>query len=115
MYCKQTFAIIKDGAVIQDMVCENYTIANEVARAQCGEEAFAVESTQYPVSAGDYYKDGIFYFKDGITEIPRTPTAEEMAAEAREKNEALQQQSDTLSEILDDILLNVVPAVTESM
>lgn len=82
MYCKQTFAIIVDEVVVRDMVCSSYTTANDLAHMTYGDTAFAVESTQYPVSEGDIYRDGVFYFKDGATPIPRQNTAEEDAREA---------------------------------
>ncbi len=79
MYIKQTFAIIKDETIKQDIVCDNYELANQLARNVYGEDAIAVESTQYPISEGDKYIDGYFYFKDGVTRIPRQNTSEENA------------------------------------
>lgn len=80
MYKKQTFAYIHEETVKVDTVKDNYEIANQEARELFGNTAFAVDSTMYPVSEGDYYKDGIFYFKDGVTPIPREHTPEEDAS-----------------------------------
>ena len=85
MYVKQTFAIIQGDTIKQDIVCDNYELANQLARNIYGPEAIAVESTQYPISEGDKYIDGYFYFKDGVTRVPRQNTAEENALLAVEK------------------------------
>lgn len=49
MYVKQTFAIIKDEVIKQDIVCDNYELANQLARKVYGDDAIAVDSTQYPI------------------------------------------------------------------
>ena len=85
MYVKQTFAIVLSEIVKQDIVCDNYELANQLARNVYGEDAIAVESTQYPISVGDKYIDGYFYFKDGVTRVPRHNTGEENALLAVEK------------------------------
>lgn len=105
MWCKQTFAIVLNEKVVNDIVCDNYTLANDLARSQYGDKAFAVDSTQYPASIGDYYKNGTFYFKDGTTSIPRQNTAEEDAREANAKAEEL-------STTLDSVLTEVIPSLT---
>ena len=79
MYVKQTFAIIQGETIKQDIVCDNYELANQLARNVYGKDAIAVESTQYPISEGDKYIDGYFYFKDGVTRVPRNNTGEENA------------------------------------
>ena len=85
MYVKQTFALISGDEVKQDIVCSNFEVANQLARRIYGDDAIAVESTQYPISEGDKCIDGYFYFKDGVTRIPRTNTGEENALLAVEK------------------------------
>lgn len=77
MYIKQTFALIQGEIIKQDIVCDNYEVANQLARSVYGEDAIAVDSTQYPVSEGDYYINGNFYFKDKKTLVPREDTQEE--------------------------------------
>lgn len=77
MYVKQTFALIKDEIIKQDIVCDNYELANQLAREVYGADAIAVDSGQYPVGEGDYYIDGNFYFKDKKTLVPRENTLEE--------------------------------------
>lgn len=97
MWCKQTFAVIKEETVKNDMVCDNYELANQLARDTYGAEAIAVDSTQYPISIGDKYINGIFYFKDGVTIVPRTNTAEEEAAQAKAQAEQIQANLDYLA------------------
>lgn len=85
MYIKQTFALVSGDEVKQDIVCSNFEIANQLARRIYGDDAIAVESTQYSISEGDKYIGGYFYFKDGVTRIPRRNTVEENALLAVEK------------------------------
>lgn len=90
MYIKQTFALISGDEVKQDIVCTNYELANRLARNIYGENAIAVESTLYPISVGDKCIDGRFYFKDGVTRVPRNNTGEENALLAVQKAESLE-------------------------
>lgn len=85
MYIKQTFALIKGEVIKQDIVCDNYEMANQLARRVYGEDAIAVDSTQYPVSEGDYYIDGNFYFKDKKTLAPLEKTLQEQIEEILER------------------------------
>ena len=97
MWCNQIFSQIKHETIKNIIVADNYEIANQLARTIYGEGAIAVDSTQYPVSIGDIYREGIFYFKDGITPVPRTPTADEEAAVAKAKAEKLQANVDYIA------------------
>lgn len=97
MWCNQIFSQIKDETIKNIIVADNYEIANYLARDIYGDGAFAVESTQYPASIGDKYIDGVFFFKDGVTPIPRTNTAEEGALEALQKAEMLQANLDYIA------------------
>lgn len=79
MIVHQVFAQIFDGEIKNIIVCDNYEMANWLARASYGDEAFAVDCLQYPCEIGDKYRNGIFYqVNDGIeTEIERILTVEE--------------------------------------
>jgi hypothetical protein len=99
MYAKQTFAIIQGETVKNDIVCDNYELANQLARSVYGEDAIAVESTQYPISVGDNYRDGVFYYKNSENVIPRQNTGEENALLAVEKVTEL--ESDIASDNVD--------------
>ena len=60
-------------------VCDNYEIANQIARNTYGEGALAVDTTLIPVTMGDTYENGKF-FRNG-EEVPANPTeAEEIRA-----------------------------------
>ena len=107
MYIKQTFAIIQGETIKQDIVCDNYELANQLARNVYGEGAIAVDSTQYPISEGDKYIDGYFYFKDGVTRVPRNNTGEENALLAVNKVNNL--ESDIATDNIDlDYRLSVI-------
>lgn len=93
MIVNQIFAEISEGTVQNIMVCDNYEMANYISRCTYGENAFAVDSTQYGCSIGDKFHDNRFWRvnEDGTeTEIPYTPTVEEEAAILKQKNETLE-------------------------
>ena len=56
-------------------VCDNYEIANQIARNTYGPDAIAVDTTLIPVVIGDTYKNGKFYRDD--VEVPANPTEEQ--------------------------------------
>lgn len=97
MWCNQIFSQIKEKTIKNIIVADNYEIANQLARDIYGEGAIAVDSTQYPVSIGDIYKDGMFYFKDGVTPVPRNKTGEEEAREAKAIAEQIQANVDYIA------------------
>lgn len=55
------YAIIFENVVKNVIICDDYTLANALARASFGDNAFAVESSRYAVGIGDLYENGIFY------------------------------------------------------
>ena len=91
MVVHQVFAHILDTKIKNVIVCDNYEIANQLARATYGDSAIAVECTQYRCGIGDYFIDNVFYFADKddpekVGEmVPRKNTAEEDAYEANIK------------------------------
>lgn len=60
MVCHEVFALISDNEVKNVIVGDFYN-CNEIARIEYGEDAVAVEVTQYPVQSGDSYENGNFY------------------------------------------------------
>lgn len=86
MIVHQIFAQISDEEIKNVIVCDNYELANYLARATYGEQAFAVDCLQYPCTIGDHYIEGRF-FRDlsdengNVTgeqqEILAVPTAEQ--------------------------------------
>ena len=96
MVVHQIFAHILDTQIKNIIVCDNYEVANQLARAIYGQNAIAVECTQYPCSIGDFYVDNSFHYKDKEDPskvgdlIPRKNTAEEDALEANNKATLIQ-------------------------
>lgn len=95
MVVHQVFAHILDTKIKNVIVCDNYEIANQLARSTYGPTAIGVECTQYPCGIGDYFIDNVFYYKDpddpekvgGM--VPRKNTAEEDAYEANIKSTSM--------------------------
>ena len=74
------------------MVCDNYEMANYISRCTYGENAFAVDSTQYGCSIGDKFHDNRFWRvnEDGTeTEVPYILTAEEEVQILKTENNEL--------------------------
>lgn len=98
MVIHHTYACIRDTK-IQQLICvdtgDNY-IAQQLCRASWGENSIAIEVSQYDVTQGDYYVDGVFYKadKDDPTKpgkvVTRTNTPDEDAYEANVKATAAQ-------------------------
>lgn len=88
MIVHQVFAIIHEEIVQNIIVCDNYELANQIARGTYGEEAIAVDCLQYPCSIGGKYKDGKFYDLEG-NEIAYVPTQEQQVASLQEMNKTL--------------------------
>lgn len=85
MVAQQVFAIVSDGIIRNTIVCDNYQLANDLAKGGYGNEAFAVDCLQYPCQINDKYIDGIFHRADG-TVIERVPTAEEEIQYLKQEN-----------------------------
>ena len=104
MVVHQVFAHILDTQIKNVIVCDNYEVANQLARSIYGQNAIAVECTQYPCGIGDFYIDNSFHYRDKDDPnkvgdpVPRKNTAEEDAFEANSKATVLQ----------DDVAANTV-------
>ena len=85
-----TYALIKDERIKNVIKCDNYEVANQLARSEYGQDAIGVDCSQYLCGIGDFFVNNTFYSKtvneDGEEvkgeEIVRQNTAEEDAAEA---------------------------------
>lgn len=64
------FAFIVGEEVKNIAVCNDMDSANMICKGTYGEDAFAVDATDYKVSIGCTYKDGQFYNEGAI--IPNT-------------------------------------------
>ena len=91
MFCDQKFAVVKDGEVINVIVCDNDNLANDVVKQIYGEDAFAVDFTYYEAGIGDFYKNGEVYRETeiGKSEILKTPDVEETVEQLTESNDFL--------------------------
>ncbi len=82
------FALIYESEVKNVFICENYELANQLARASYGDKAFSIETTRYSSSIGDKYENGIFYrnLEDGtLEEVEYIPTEKDNIAELQSK------------------------------
>lgn len=69
MSIHNTYAVILEEKIVNIIVADNFIVANECARS-ASNDASVAECNNYRCSVGDIYKDGTFYFKDGVTPIP---------------------------------------------
>ncbi len=77
MWCNQIFSLIHEDEIQNIIVADNYEVANLLARMQYGDDAYAVDTTQYPVSIGDRHINGIFIDENDM-EIRKNPTSDEV-------------------------------------
>lgn len=88
MVAHEVFAMIFDETV-QNVVVGQYEETNRVTRCVYGDDAFAVDCTQYPCEIGDKYINRVFYKADGITPIDRLPTDKEEIQQLKADNAQL--------------------------
>lgn len=90
--------------VANTFVCDNYNTANTLAKSTYGEEAFAVDTTRYPVSVGNEYRHGSFYDENGAMIFPN-PTEDEkiiaLEVENAKLKEAIAELKECISKIMD--------------
>lgn len=75
-----TFALIDENMVKNRFECDNYELANQLAKASYGSKAFAIETTRFITKIGDCYENGLFYhiLEDGNKmEVEYVPTEQE--------------------------------------
>ena len=90
MIVHQIFAQICEKEIKNIIVCDNYELANYLARATYGDDAFAVDCLKYPCQIGDQYSNNTFYKSDGVTPIEYRPTQEQQVEQLQNENTALQ-------------------------
>lgn len=76
MIIHQVFAQISDGEIKNIIVCDDYNMANWLAKAQYGDKGFAVDCYNYPCKIGDRFNDGVFYDKETDNIIRQLITSE---------------------------------------
>ena len=96
MIVHQVYAQIFDNTVQNIIVCDNYEMANHLARCAYGDTAFSVDCLQYPCQIGDKYIEGVFYYIDpeiGIqTEIKNIPTQEQQVQQLQASKAKLEEE-----------------------
>lgn len=96
MIVHQVYAQIFDETVQNVIVCDNYEMANYLARACYGDSAFSVDCLQYPCQIGDKYINNIFYHIDPETnkqtQIQYVPTQEQQVQQLQHDKEALEEE-----------------------
>lgn len=117
MKINEQFALLMhreaDYMIQNIIVCENYEMASQIARATLGADAIAVETTRYPVEIGNTYINGAFFDSEGNLIEPNPTEAEEIAAlksTISRQNSTISELQSTIAaqdEILSDILLNI--------
>lgn len=100
-----TYAIIGSDNKVKNIALYQvgeggYTLANLQAVETYGEDAYAVEVTQYPVQIGDDYIEGRFY-RNGEEILP-FPTDEQEIAMLKVENASL-------NSAVDDIIVAITP------
>lgn len=103
MICHTIFAIISECEV-KNVVVGEFEPCNQVARLDYGDEAYAVEVTQYPVQIGDFYEGGVFYREVNGEEVRIDPIPTDS-----QKIDMLTAENASLRAYLNDISM----AVTE--
>lgn len=93
MIVHEVFAVISEEEVKNVMVCDNYSMANYLARATYGNDAIAVDCLQYPCGIGDIYRNNTFYHVNSETgeetPIQYVPTQEQQVSVLKAENEEL--------------------------
>jgi len=80
---QNTYALIFQNKVKNRFECENFELANTLARASFGNDAFAIDTTKYASTIGDTYKSERFYhtLEDGTEEeVEYIPSEQENIA-----------------------------------
>lgn len=84
MAVHQVYAQIYQGIVQNVIVCTDFEMANYLARAIYGDEAFSINCSKIPCGPGDLYRDGLFYkvLEDGTERlIGSAPSLEDQISE----------------------------------
>ena len=70
----QIFAQVSNGEVKDIAVFANYTTANKITKMEYGNDAQAIECSNYKVCIGCKYINNTFYENDGVKECERNIT-----------------------------------------
>lgn len=101
------YAQIYNGKVENTFLCDNYELANVIARCAFGNDAFAVEIEQYAVQCGDLYHNGSFWRvnEEGAKEeIPYIPTDSQQIQTLMTQISELQTENEELTLAIADMI-----------
>jgi len=89
---QQIYAQIEGQVIKNIIICEDYETANWLSRMAYGDQAFAVDCSQYRCDIGYIYRDGVFlHIEDGIEKpVEYIPMAEESIEDLKSENTMLQ-------------------------
>lgn len=68
------YAMVFGDNVENIAIFENYEDANRISKIVYGDDAFAVDITEWPVGPGYKYINGVFYEPDGETSVSPIPS-----------------------------------------
>lgn len=112
MIVHQIFAQIYDETIQNIIVCDNYELANYLARAVYGDAAFAIDCLQYPCQMGDKYIEGTFYHIDPETKeqtvIQYVPTQEQQVQQLQFEKSQLEEEVTTTQIALTELYEGMV-------
>ncbi len=111
MWCTQNFAIIANERVENVMVCDDYDVANQLARSMCGENAIAIDVSHIAVEVGDTYRNGQFFRGEEAIEPERS--IEDRLNELNGYAHVLEDAACELDEVVYQRLLELEDAVCE--
>jgi len=93
MLVHQIFARIFEGEIKNIVIGENYPMEDHLTKMIYGDDAFAVDITQYPVGIGYKYHDGFFWkIEENTSEevmVDPYPTQEQEIELLKAENEEL--------------------------
>lgn len=107
MLAHKIFALISEQVVKNTIICEQYHVADGLAKNIYSNEAFAVEVSQIPVAIGFTYVDGVFKDSNGMV-INALPTSLERLNEIQSENEALKASQASQDELIMSLMLGGV-------
>ncbi len=96
MIVHEVFAQVVKGRIENIVICDNYPMADHLAKCIYGPEAYAVDCLQYRCIIGDLHHDNSFWRIDEETgeevELEYVPTQEQQVQQLVAENEELATQ-----------------------
>lgn len=92
MLAHYTYAVISDGVVQNVIICNDIALANQIATATYGKDAYAIEVSYIPCTIGDRYNGGKFYHTNESgeeVEVETVPNEKEEIATLKSINQSI--------------------------